>query len=175
MSRKRYSRRSNETPEINITAFLNLMVVLIPFLLLSAAFSQLTVLDLYLPKIGAEDQQQQPRDNLPQLQLIIRSDRLIINDVKKGPYRIIDANDQGYDYPAMQNKLLEIKRSFPEVTQITLLSEPDIAYNRVVEVMDRLRQIRILEAGGSAYNAELFPDISVGDAPQIKSSKATDS
>jgi biopolymer transport protein ExbD len=171
MSRRRYSRHKAETPEINITAFLNLMVVLIPFLLLTAAFSQLTVLDLYLPKIGAEDQQK-PRDNLPELQLIIRSDRLIVNDVKKGPYRIIEADEGQFDYPAMQDKLLEIKRSFPEVTQITLLSEADIAYNQIIEVMDRLRQIRIREADGSAYNAELFPDISVGDAPKLKTDKA---
>ena len=38
-----------ETPELNITTFLNLMVVLIPFLLISAVFSRVTILELSVP------------------------------------------------------------------------------------------------------------------------------
>jgi biopolymer transport protein ExbD len=38
-----------ETVELNITAFLNLMVILVPFLLVTAVFSRITVLELNLP------------------------------------------------------------------------------------------------------------------------------
>jgi biopolymer transport protein ExbD len=36
--RHHYKRRMKESPELDITTFLNLMVVLIPFLLISAVF-----------------------------------------------------------------------------------------------------------------------------------------
>ncbi|MEH6473224.1 MAG: biopolymer transporter ExbD [Halopseudomonas sp.] len=169
MSRRRYQRNRHEVPEINITAFLNLMVVLIPFLLLTAAFNQLTVLDLYLPTIGAADEEQ-VRDKRPELEVTVRTDTLVISDRKKGPYLSLEANDGSFDYSAMQNKLLEIKSKYQELTQITLLSEPDIAYNQIIEVMDRVRQTRVT-ANGTRLNVELFPDIALGDAPPIKGAK----
>ena len=46
-------RRSHDTEaELNITAFLNLMVVLIPFLLINAVFAQVSILQLNLPAIS---------------------------------------------------------------------------------------------------------------------------
>ena len=41
--------RRKETAEMNITAFMNLMVILVPFLLITAVFSRLTILQLNLP------------------------------------------------------------------------------------------------------------------------------
>ncbi|HSN50904.1 MAG TPA: biopolymer transporter ExbD, partial [Woeseiaceae bacterium] len=50
MIRSRKSGRRNvETAELNITAFMNLMVILVPFLLITAVFSRLAVLELNLP------------------------------------------------------------------------------------------------------------------------------
>jgi biopolymer transport protein ExbD len=51
MARKRhhYKRRTGNTYEIDVTTFLNLMVVLVPFLLITAVFSRLTIVELNLP------------------------------------------------------------------------------------------------------------------------------
>ena len=168
MSRRRYSRSHREPPEINITAFLNLMVVLIPFLLLTAAFNQLTVLDLYLPDTGTATQEEKQRDNKPELQLVVRPASLILSDRKrKGDYLKLEANDGVFDYPALQKKLLQLKLATPELTQITLLAEPDISYNQIIELMDRIRKTR-QQQNGEMVNVELFPDIALGDAPELK-------
>ncbi len=42
------------TPTLNITAFMNLMVVLTPFLLITAVFSRMAILELNLPGDGSE-------------------------------------------------------------------------------------------------------------------------
>ena len=50
MARKHhYKRRKGNDYEIDVTTFLNLMVVLIPFLLITAVFSRLTIVELDLP------------------------------------------------------------------------------------------------------------------------------
>ena len=49
MMRRSRHRRNKEPAELQITAFMNLMVVLVPFLLITAVFSQMAVLDLNLP------------------------------------------------------------------------------------------------------------------------------
>ncbi len=47
--RHHYKRRSKPAHELDVTTFLNLMVVLIPFLLITAVFSRLTIVELNLP------------------------------------------------------------------------------------------------------------------------------
>ena len=47
--RKHYRRGDKEPAELEITTFLNLMVVLIPFLLLTAVFTKITIQELNLP------------------------------------------------------------------------------------------------------------------------------
>ncbi len=49
MNRKRYRRHSKEEAELDITAFMNLMIVLVPILLLGLVFSKITVVDVTLP------------------------------------------------------------------------------------------------------------------------------
>ena len=57
-----------------------------------------------------------------------------------------------------------MKAKFPEKTEATILLEPDTPYDQVVQVMDH---VRVFEqgTGASTVQAELFPDISMGDAP----------
>jgi len=51
MPRKHHYRQSGKAPpELEITTFLNLMVVLVPFLLITAVFSRITILQLKLPE-----------------------------------------------------------------------------------------------------------------------------
>ena len=47
--RHHYKRRTKPEHELDVTTFLNLMVVLVPFLLITAVFSQLTIVELNLP------------------------------------------------------------------------------------------------------------------------------
>ncbi|MFT6917182.1 MAG: biopolymer transport protein ExbD [Motiliproteus sp.] len=167
MNRRRCQRRRqrHQVPEINITAFLNLMVVLIPFLLLTTAFNQLTILELYLPASNAADEQQLP-DAPPELEVIIRAATLVINDRNQGPYLSLEASNGRFDYAAISRQLLTIKTRHPQLTHISLLAEPEVAYNQIIQVMDSARQTRT--TAGPPRNIELFPDIVLGDAPAIE-------
>lgn len=165
MSRGRRERRSTEPPEINITAFLNLMVVLIPFLLLSAAFNQLTILELYLPAPGFPQSDQDVDSKKLELQIILRDSGLTINDKNSGPIKSYKLTADGeYDVSNMQKRLATIKRKNPDMTRITVLSEPQITYENIVLIMDSARTLLVKDSGGN-YFAELFPDIAVGEAP----------
>ena len=58
MARRHHYKRRTKQPayEIDVTTFLNLMVVLVPFLLITAVFSRITILELSLPAgEGAND------------------------------------------------------------------------------------------------------------------------
>jgi len=71
---------------------------------------------------------------------------------------------QGYDLEALSLKLSEIKSSYPEKTDAAILLESDIPYDTLVQVMDRVRVEERIE-GRRILRTDLFPDISIGDAP----------
>ena len=162
MRSRRGSRRNRETAELNITAFMNLMVILVPFLLITAVFSRLAVLELNLP--GSSTEPADPQELVFQLEVIVREGRIEVGDRNIGALGVYPNTAEGYDYDALSNKLAEIKRRYPQKTDAAILLESDIPYDTLVQVMDRVRIEERLEDQRIVRN-DLFPDISIGDAP----------
>jgi biopolymer transport protein ExbD len=158
--RSRIRRHRIAPEEMNITAFMNLMVILVPFLLITAVFTRLTILELNLPAggtAGADAKQLQ-------LEVIIRADALELGERSSGVLKRIEKTEKGYDYKTLSLTLQSVKERFPDKTQATILAEPNTPYDILVQVMDTVRIMSSVTAG-SVTRYELFPDISVGDAP----------
>ena len=155
-------RRIIETAELNITAFMNLMVILVPFLLITAVFSRLAILELNLPASSSEPAD--PQELTFQLEVIVREDKIEVGDRNVGALGIYPNTTEGYDYESLSNKLSEIKDSYPEKTDAAILLESEIPYDTLVQVMDRVRVAELVEED-EIVRKDLFPDISIGDAP----------
>jgi len=156
-------RRNTEAVELNITAFMNLMVILVPFLLMTAVFSRLTILELNLP--GSSTESVDPQDQVFQLEIIVRKDKIEVSDRNQGLLGIYPNSEDGvYDYDALSVKLAELKSRYPEKTEASILLESDIEYNTLVQIMDRVRVEEEISENSIIRN-DLFPDISIGDAP----------
>jgi biopolymer transport protein ExbD len=156
--------RQQETAELNITAFMNLMVILVPFLLITAVFSRLAILELNLPSSGEQLAEDQPLTM--QLEVIVRADRIEIGERNGGLLTRLPAGEEGYDYPALTGYLQRVKATFPDKLDATILLEPDVSYDVLVQVMDAVRIVEV-EQDGEVVQAELFPQISIGDAPVL--------
>jgi len=162
---RRGGRRNQETVELNITAFMNLMVILVPFLLITAVFSRLAILELNLP--GSSSEPVEPQEQTFQLEIIVRQDKIEVGDRNQGLLGIYpNGDDGGYDYVALAEKLTELKERYPTKTDAAILLEQDIAYDTLVQIMDTVRVAQeINEDDGVIDRSDLFPDISIGDAP----------
>jgi biopolymer transport protein ExbD len=164
LRRRRGSRRNVETADLNITAFMNLMVILVPFLLITAVFSRLAVLELNLP--GSSNEPADPQEQVFQLEVIVRQDKIEVGDRNQGLLGVYPSIADGYDYGALSDKLTELKNRYPRKTDAAILLEQDISYETVVRVMDTVRVAEAIE-DDSIVRSELFPDISIGDAPVL--------
>ena len=163
--RRHGGRRNIETAELNITAFMNLMVILVPFLLITAVFSRLAILELNLP--GSSTEPADPQEQTFQLEVIIREDKIEVGDRNQGLLGVYPNSDAGeYDYDALSTKLSQLKKSYPSKTDAAILLEADIAYDTLVQVMDRVRVEEEIKEDSVVRN-DLFPDISIGDAPVL--------
>jgi biopolymer transport protein ExbD len=158
--RRNHARYHRGRSELNIVPMIDMMVILVFFLIFTAVFSRTNVLSLNLPS-----SQTTPID-LPkdlQLEVIVRANELVVNDRNSGPLKVLPNIATGYDLNALSEFIRQVKSKFPAKTDATVLLGPDIAYDVLVQVMDTVRVYELPTAPFS--KAELFPDISVGDAP----------
>ena len=158
---KRRSRH-RDTPELNITSFMNLMVVLVPFLLITAVFSRITILELSVPTASGGSQVVK---SIFAIEVIVRKAGLELANGSSVVAAI--PNQMGeYDLEKLTRILLRLKNDYPEKDDATVLMEPDIQYDHLIRVMDTLRETEIPEEGsGELRKMALFPKISIGDAP----------
>lgn len=166
--RHKYKKRMVETPELDVTTFLNLMVVLIPFLLISAVFSRVTILELSVPTSAGGAASNTPNFAI---EVIVRKAGF---EIANGTYveAAIPKKNGEYDMKMLSEILIRLKAQYPDKEDATVLMEPDIEYNYLIQFMDAVRGAEI-KAEETVYGEEdkeiqrivLFPDISIGDAP----------
>ena len=161
LGRMRRRRRRTGSVELDITAFLNLMVILVPFLLITAVFSRITVLDLYLPP---ESNAQSMTKNRFQLEVIIREQGFTVQERGSGFLQQVAKKKSVYDLEKLSLLIRQLKQNNPTRQDASILAEPDIEYDTLVQVMDVVR-MRVNKQSGNTEFEELFPNISIGDAP----------
>jgi biopolymer transport protein ExbD len=158
---RKLERHSRKPAELLLVPMIDIFTVLVTFLLMTAVFSRTVILQLNLPPPNTVFREPPPG---LQLEVMVRKDLLQVADRNSGPLATIPNTQAGYDYGALTDYLKRVKAKFPEKTDATILLEPDTPYDTLVQVMDRVRVFEVNE-GMSSVQAELFPDISIGDAP----------
>lgn len=159
-SGRRRQMRDDDIPELNVTPFMNLMIVLVPVLLLSLVFTHTTVIELDFP--GAATSSEVSSEVL-HLEVSILADELVIAD-NRGVVKRLPLIEGEHDFLGLNLTLQTIKQRMPGKRDATILLEPSTDYQALVFVMDSVRSYRTVQAGES-IQAELFPDMSLGDVP----------
>ena len=165
MARRYKSRRRQgmkENPELDITSFLNLMVILIPFLLISAVFSQVTILELSVPTSSGGAAIDKPNYTI---EVIVRKAGLELGNGVSVVAAMPKIDDE-YDLDQLTAMLIRLKSDYPQKDDATVLMEPDIEYNTLIQIMDRIRETEVPDENSvDVQKLVLFPLISIGDAP----------
>ncbi len=155
--------RQQEVVELNVTAFMNLMVVLVPFLLMMAVFSRITIHELSVPNEAASDGVVEEE---LQLEVAVHADRLVLSERSGGHLVSLSRNEKGHDLSGLRDWLIDVKARNPEVDHATILVAADVRYEDLVQVMDQVR-LDTTSGPSPAQPRMLFPDIALGDAPLI--------
>ena len=154
-------RKGSEALEVS--AFINLIVVLIPFLLSTAVFSNMSVVELTLP--AKSSNWEGLKENDLKLEVVVRKDAIEVGDKVGGLFWTIPNKPDGPDLVALNADMFVIKKKFPDVTAASVLPEPNIPYDTVIHVMDAMRTGKSANGGTQVVDVDPFPAISIGDAP----------
>ena len=157
---------------VNLVPMIDVMTVLVLYLLVGTIFRQFTVLQLNLPGPN----QAVPVEERPPLDLkvVLRAQRLEVHD-RNGTVRVLDnipdnrpaaGGNAAYDTASLGTLLAEVKRLNADEETVTLLLEPDIKYDALVQVMDA---VRVFPPGSAelTQGIPMFPSIAIGDAPKL--------
>src|SRR4051812_19067332 len=159
---KKIARRAKKPAELLLVPMIDIFTVLVTFLLMTAVFSRTVILQMNLP--AAQTEFKEPPPGL-QIEVMVRKDLLQVADRNTGPLATLPNTAAGPNYDGLTEYLKRVKQKFPEKTDASILLEPDTMYDTVVQVMDHVRVFEAKDATNNTIQAELFPDISMGDAP----------
>ena len=160
--RRHYRRRTSGPPDLDMTTFLNLMVVLVPFLLIGAVFSRITIVELNLPSSASTAGPDEPSFRI---EVIVREGGLELTDGAAVLARIPKV-DEEYDLETLSEHVLSLKRRYPESDDASVLLEPNIEYDYLIQVMDAVRSAELPKGDDEEITRlALFTNVSIGDAP----------
>ena len=159
--------------ELLLVPMIDIFTVLVTFLLMTAVFSRITIVDLNLPSStsGAV-----PSEVGFRVEVIVRDSGLELTNGSAVIARIPKAEGE-YDLETLSDLVVSLKRDHPDKNAASVLLEPDIAYDHLIQVMDAIRTTELPPeqaaptgevqqvADAAPVRVALFSDIAVGDAP----------
>ncbi len=147
---------------LNLTPMMDSLTVLVVFLLITAVFMSITIMELSVPTATGGAAASKPNFAI---EVIVRKAGLEIGN-GSSVEAAIPKKDDAYDIELLTKILLRLKSQYPEKEDATILMEPKIEYDYLIQIMDAVRSTNLREEGSSvARNVVLFPNISIGDAP----------
>jgi len=158
-----YHPRNTKDSDLEITSFMNLMIILVPVLLLSMTFTQIRVLEINLPPLtGGVATSANPQSNL-EVRIEHEGFKVLVDEQLVSEIPVNEANgDKTYDYALLSRTIQAIKQQLPEKRDIVVISTLDVEYQNLVFTMDAVKSYKTVVAA-SVVEIELFPEISLGD------------
>lgn len=178
MLSNQYKARAREEADLDITPFMNLMIVLVPVLLLSMVFTRITVIDIQLPASAGGNSAEIAQK---QVEVVIHQDAIAVNfpegtllrtieNIKNPEAPALDGSVAGGtpDYANLSLVLQALKRELQakgaDRKNVNLLVSESVPYHKVIATMDAVRSYSAVVVT-DVVDAELFPEIAFGDAP----------
>jgi biopolymer transport protein ExbD len=170
-------RRMRKPAGLLLVPMIDIFTVLVTFLLMTAVFARITILQLDLP--SANDGK--VTDPAFRLEVIVRKEGLELTNGSTLIATIPTMNGE-YDLKALSDLALSLKRENPKTDSASVLLEPAVRYDSLIQVMDAIRStdapaayanpnintaaIGLAESGApKPQRVALFTKIAVGDAP----------
>lgn len=153
-------RPKADDADIDITSFMNLMIVLVPVLLLSLTFTKIRVLDINLPELSGGASAAELSQS--QLDVVVSDKGFEVYFPTGKLLKRIDKKDGGYDYVALSQLLQSMKLDLADKKDATILADKKIDYQTLISTMDTVKSYKTVVAA-SLVEVELFPEISLGD------------
>lgn len=169
--RKLKVREPEESGELNIVPYLDILINLIMFMLMSiTGLAALGILNVSAPSYGGAPPTTTEGDDQPKLVLsvLVSKDGFYVAGANAvlgqpegeglaGKPTIPRRADGKYDFPTLTAQMVKIKQAFPKETRLILGAEAAVEYETLIQTMDAVRD----SGTGKGQQSDLFPDVTL--------------
>jgi biopolymer transport protein ExbD len=164
-SRRKLRRETEEVGELNIVPYLDIMMNLIMFMLLTmTALITLGVLNVTAPSYGPSASAGESDKNKLTLTVAITRQGFFVagtggvlpGESADTTQPTIGLKNGQFDYDGLTQKMIDIKKLFPDNTKVILTADANLPYLTLVKTMDSVR-----EYTGPDGKHPLFFDVSL--------------
>lgn len=167
--RKLKVREPEEAGELNIVPYLDILINLIMFMLMSiTGLASLGILNVSAPSYGGPTASSSEGDDQPKLVLSVLVSKdgfyvaganAILGQAEGTPGKptIPRRTDGAYDYATLTAQMVKIKQAFPKETRLILGAEAAVEYETLIQTMDAVRD----SGTGKGQQSDLFPDVTL--------------
>lgn len=132
--------RNQVSEDLNITPVMNIFLILIPFLLLTAVFVKISILEFSLPSSDAQSANMQQKQNNPVVTILSITEEGFELKSKGIKIPLIVKKDANFDFGLLVEKLTEVKKLHQQTEDIIIAPHVSIKYDTLIKVMDRCRE-----------------------------------
>jgi biopolymer transport protein ExbD len=154
-----YKTRMRKPVELMLVPMIDIFTVLVTFLLMTAVFSRITILQLDLPSSNSASAGTPPAFRL---EVIVRHEGFELTNGSKLIATVPKVDGQ-YDFKTLTAMAVSLKRDYPDANDASVLLERDVEYDYLIQSMDAIRSAEVTEPAPGKL--ELFAHIAVGEAP----------
>ncbi len=163
--RKNYAHRIRKPAELMLVPMIDIFTVLVTFLLMTAVFSRITILQLDLPSSNSSSAGTPPAFRL---EVIVRHEGFELTNGTK-LIATLPKVDGAYDFKALTSMAVALKQEYPDANDASVLLERDVQYDYLIQAMDAVRTAEVPAAAADPNaSAEPAPTSSSDAAPQMR-------
>lgn len=145
--------RSEMGDDLNLTPMIDIFMIIIFFLLLTAIFAKTAIINIYLPQESGGAHAGGPQETLT---VRVKDNGFELGGIGAGNFIAKTGTD--FNYTELTNRLSAIKDRYPHKEDIVLLFDQGTPYDTVVKVMDAARETE------NGNRRPLFPFVSLGES-----------
>ncbi|MBN1906345.1 MAG: biopolymer transporter ExbD [Deltaproteobacteria bacterium] len=157
----RLKRKEMEDGEPNLVPIMNMFLVIIPFLLMSASFYQIKAVNTSIPVLSSGGADKAGEENSISLTVVaelkkesiklsVMSDRLTDEEIQQFKAEYTADDNSGFPMDKYTSHLKDIKAKYPKSETLILIPDNSVDYETIIRAMDMARK---------AGEVTLFPNV----------------
>jgi biopolymer transport protein ExbD len=122
---------------INLVPYIDMLMTIMTFLMMTAVWNQIAMLEVQNASGGAEAQPEEPDPNKPKPILVLLTDRSVkIQEEQNPDLKEFPSTGEGYDMGGVLVELKRLKELRPDRTELKIQSEDGVKYEHIVKIID---------------------------------------
>ena len=145
----RRKHRDEPEVEVDMVPIMNMFLVLVPFLLMSASFFHIKAINTSVPVLAAASKQKQMDPSLrttvvlelgkTAINLSLQADALQSQETSKWRRQFQKQVDDTFPLALMADHLGRIKNTYPASDTLIIVPDGDVVYDTIIQIMDTAR------------------------------------